>query len=265
MIKVRIAMSLWILILVLIMIKEANGSEQIPGKKVLFIHHSTGGNLLEEGEVRERLNKLNPSIQLWDHNYNLSPLFTTFLAKRTHLRGLTDNKGVITGTDYDITISNNSPKEYAELFQRDKNDPTLKAILSYDVTAFKNCYPTTRITSEKQLEEDMRYYKAIRDAIKLYPNKKFVFLTPPPARKSTTNFENAKRAKRLVFWLQSDEFKQSTPHIYIFDLFGLLSDNNGYLKKEYERFLPWDSHPNRIANKTIAPLFAEYLVHVAEK
>ena len=151
--------------------------------RILFIHHSTGGNLIKEGHLRTALRKINPSLELWDHNYNLFPIFTRLLATFTHLRGLSDSSGKYTGIDYQIVVSNNSPKEYADIFSREASDPTLKSILSYDVIVFKNCYPTTRITSDEKLLEDISYYTNIRDAIKRFPEKQFVLLTPPPARR----------------------------------------------------------------------------------
>lgn len=231
----------------------ANAME-LKEKKILFIHHSTGGNLIKEGKLRETVKKLDPSIQLWDHNYNYIP----FIAYFTHYRGLTDYNGNITGNDYNIVLSNNSPKEFAEIFSRDPNDYTLRSILSYNLIAFKNCYPTTKIISDQQLEEDISYYKVVASNLKRYPKKQFVFLTSPPMRKEMTNIENAKRAKSLTDWLNS-EFARGVANVHVFDLFGLLSDNNGFLKNEYTRFFPWDSHPNRLANETISPIFADYL------
>ena len=171
--------------------------------RVLFIHHSTGGNLIREGHLRIELRKLNPSIEFWDHNYNLFPPFSRQLASFTHLRGLSDASGGYTGTDYNITVSNNSPKEYADIFGRDPSDPTLKAILSYDVIAFKNCYPTTRISSDEQLIEDITYYTKIKNSLKRFPDKQFILVTPPPARKETTNADQALRARKLVSTLNS--------------------------------------------------------------
>lgn len=230
------------------------------GKKILFIHHSTGGNLIKEGNLRDEVKKLDPTVQLWDHNYNLFPIFTTLLANNTHLKGLSDAQGKVTGRDYNIVLSNNSPKEYADIFSRDPNDPTLKAILSYDIIAFKNCYPTTRIISDQQLEEDIKYYTIIRDNLKKYPEKQFILLTPPPARRETTKIEDAKRAMKLVTWLNSQDFLQGIPNVHVFDFFGLLAGKDGMLKKEYQRLLPWDSHPNKKANLALAPVFAEYMV-----
>lgn len=235
---------------------------QETSSKILFIHHSTGGNLIKEGNLRDEIKKLSPTVEFWDHSYNLYKYFPRLLSRFTHHKGLSDNNGRITGTEYNIVLSNNSPREYAEIFSRDSNDPTLKQILQYDIIAFKNCYPTTRIATDEQLEENIKYYKIIRDSLKKYPNKKFIVFTPPPAREETTNTKQATWAKKLVNFLNSNEFTSDSKNIYIFDFFTLLADENGYLKKEYTRLLPSDSHPNKRANVTIAPIFAKYLVEV---
>lgn len=226
---------------------------------VLFIHHSTGGNLIKEGHLREKLEQINPGIELWDHSYNLYPILPRLLAQFTHHKGLSDNKGHITGIDYKITLSNNSPKEYAEIFSRNPNDYTLKSILQYDVIAFKNCFPTTKIISDKQLQEYKKYYETIRDSVAKYKDKKFILLTPPPLRMDLTQKEYATRTQSLIQWLQSDRFLKYTKNLFVFDLFGLFADKEGYLKKEYTRFIPLDSHPNRKANETIAPLIIDYM------
>lgn len=234
------------------------------GKRILFIHHSTGGNLIKEGNLRDEIKKLDSGIEFWDHNYNLFPILTTFLAHHTHLKGLSNAQGKVTGRDYNIVLSNNSPKEYADIFSRDSSDATLREILTYDIIAFKNCFPTTHITSDLQLKEDIKYYTIIRDNLKKYPTKQFVVLTPPPVRKETTSLENASRAITLVNWLKSDEFLQGATNINLFDLFGLLADKNGMLKKEYQRLFWRDSHPNKKANQAIAPVFAQYLVELVK-
>lgn len=89
-------------------------------KKILFIHHSTGGNLIKEGKLRKEIEKLDPNIEFWDHSYNLYKVCPLLLASFTHHKGLSDNKGKITGKDYDVVLSNNSPKEYADIFQEIK-------------------------------------------------------------------------------------------------------------------------------------------------
>jgi hypothetical protein len=54
-------------------------------------------------------------------------------------------------------------------------------------------------------------------------------------------------------------------NLFVFDFFQLLSDDYGYLKPEYTPLIWIDSHPNKKANKTIAPIFAKFIVEIANK
>ncbi len=226
--------------------------------KVLFIHHSTGALLIRGGKLRQLLHHLNPNIELWDHSYNLNKSLPGFLKILTHQTGLSDNHGKITGKDYNIVLSNNSPKEYVEIFSRDANDPTLKEILKYDIIAFKNCYPTTKIESDKQLEDYKNYYQKIRDSVAKYKNK-FILVTPPPLREELTHKENALRAKKLAKYLTSRNFIKNSKNLFVFDLFSLLTDNTGFLRREYCNLIWVDSHPNHLANIEVAPEFAKFI------
>jgi hypothetical protein len=229
------------------------------GTKILFIHHSTGANLIHQGKVRELLKATNSGVELWDHSYNLYELFPRLFALFTYHTGLSDKDGSYTGIDYKITLSNNSPKEYAEIFSRHPTDPTLQAILKYNIIAFKNCFPTTRIESDAQLEELKGLYTKIHNTLTQYTENIFVLITPPPLRKELTTSANAARAKDLVNWLVNEI---PSVNLKVFDLFTLLADENGYLKPEYTKFLKTDSHPNRKANVEIAPLFVKHLNHL---
>lgn len=64
-----IAKALIVLLLFMVNINPIQAASS--GKRILFIHHSTGGNLIKEGNLRDEIEKLDPAVQLWDHNYNL--------------------------------------------------------------------------------------------------------------------------------------------------------------------------------------------------
>lgn len=225
--------------------------------KILFIHHSTGGLLLRFGNVRKLLHQKAPDIELWDHSYNYNPSFFSQLFK--FKTGLSDGNGKVLGKDFDLIISNDSPKEYAELFSRQPTDPTLKAILDFDCIIIKNCFPTTRIETEKQLEEHKKYYAQIINSLTKYPNL-FIIFTPPPLRRENTKSEWAQRARELANWL----VKQEKKNVKVFDFFDLLADKEGpnanMLKRAYcFPFIP-DSHPNIKANQEIGKVFVDFLV-----
>lgn len=231
--------------------------------RVLFIHHSTGGLLIRFGKIRKLLHKKNPNIEFWDHGYNLykSYLLSKILSPFTFHSGLSNQDGKIIGKDFDIVISNNSPKEYAEIFSRNQKDFTLQNILQFDVIAFKNCYPTSKIETKQKLSEFKSYYSKIIKDVSDYPNL-FIIFTPPPLRKESTKTEWAKNARELADWL----ILQRNNNVKVFNFFDYLADNEGenanMLKREYCNPLFFDSHPNIKANRIVGRIFVDYLVTV---
>lgn len=226
--------------------------------RILFIHHSTGGLLLFFGRVRKLLKEKKPDIELWDHGYNLfSPkILAPIFGPITFKTGLSDGNGKMTGRDFDINISNNSPKEYAEIFSRKSDDPTLKNILSFDVVIFKNCFPTSKIETHKKLEEYKNFYSQIMKSISEFKNK-FIIFTPPPLRAEMTRPEWADNARSLTGFMNEEAKKYL--NISSLDFFNLLADKKGenknMLKREYCNFIPIDSHPNIRANRELGKIF----------
>lgn len=234
---------------------------------ILFIHHSTGGNLLHQGEVRKLLYEKSDSVAFWDHGYNLYAIYPKLLANiGTFHTGLSDENGIITGTDFNIILSNNTPKEYAEIFNRESTDPTLSKILQFDIIIFKNCFPTTHITSDEKLSEIMKYYEQIRTGVSRFADKKFMVFTPPPLRSESTKPEYAQRARVLAQWMISPAFFNPASNLSVFDFYSYLSDGEGknknMLRREYSPWFFKDSHPNKKANIAIAPRFVAFISKV---
>lgn len=231
-------------------------------KKILFIHHSTGGLLIFFGKLRRLLKEKDSNIEFWDHGYNLySPKILSRIFGLLMFRtGLSDGNGKMTGKDFQIFISNNSPKEYAEIFSRNPNDFTLKNILSFDVVIFKNCFPTSKIETKEKLKEYKEYYSQILKNISNYKNK-FIVFTPPPLRCEMTKPEWAANARELTDFINVEVKKYS--NVFTFDFFDLLADSQGnnfnMLRRQYCNILPVDSHPNIKANRVVGKKFVDFL------
>ncbi len=205
--------------------------------RILFMHHSTGGNLIQQGRVREGLSAL--GYEFWDHGYNEE--------------GLCGPDGSPTGTNFAVPDDNTDPDGWAAIFAQPVTDPptnTLSYILGYDVILFKSCFPTSDITDEEMLSNYERYYLSIRDVIDQHPDKLFVAFTPPPLVPGATSPQNAVRARRWAAYLVSEGYGNGHPNLAVFDFFSLLADRDGYLRAEY-RSDEADSHPNDLANRTI--------------
>lgn len=221
---------------------------------LIFLHHSTGHNLIAQGDVRTLLTE--KGYQFWDHDYNTT--------------GLTRPDGILTQTSYDIPEitpgtrggGNTDPEGLAILFAQPVHSPPDNAfsrLLQHEVLIFKSCFPNSAIKSDEMLEQHKTWYLGMRDVIDQHPDRMFVFLTTPPLHPAKTTPEEAARARALANWLRSDEFLAGRSNLFVFDFFDLLVDpETNTLRSEYQRDPnSTDSHPNVLANQTIGPLFVD--------
>lgn len=205
--------------------------------RVLFIHRSVGNNLIAQGRLYELIDG---DTELCDFNQNTGVLRTKLGSEQTALK--------MPGGD-------THPSNYAELFS-DKSSDMLDFVMNHDVVAIKSCYPNSNIKSDEELERIKNHYEAIASFFLSHPEKRLIIFTSPPLQPLKTNTSNTARAMQLANWLTKGNLGNN---VQVFDFFSLLADKKGYLKREYRRLIPFDSHPNKKANTTIAPVIAEVL------
>jgi hypothetical protein len=222
---------------------------------VIFLHHSTGRNLIEQGGVREAFAAA--GYDFWDHDYND--------------QGLTRPDGVPAGYSYDIPNDNTDPDGLAHIFSQRLCSWPLNAfsgLMQHEVIVFKSCFPVSNITSDAQLEQYKTYYLEMRDVMDQHPDHVFIVVTPPPLNPAATGTEAAARARTFAEWLKSDEFLAGHPNVFTFDFFDLLAEDEptasdcNMLSKEYRE--REDSHPNKKANETISSIFVEFIIKAIE-
>ncbi|MCL4294776.1 MAG: hypothetical protein KJ077_03580 [Anaerolineae bacterium] len=223
---------------------------------IIFLHHSTGRNLIEQGEIRARLAEA--GYDFWDHDYNWP--------------GLKRPNGSVASYNYNIPDDNTDPDGLARIFTQYVYGLPVNAfsgLLQHEIIVFKSCFPVSHITSDQQLESYQSYYLAIRDVMDRHPDRLFIVMTPPPLNPAETNPQAATRARIFANWLKSDEYLREHPNVFVFDFFGhlaeadLTSPDYNMLRREYREGS--DSHPNRTANKTIGPLFVDFIIDAVEK
>ncbi|MBN1955343.1 MAG: hypothetical protein JW900_09870 [Anaerolineae bacterium] len=216
--------------------------------RIVFLHHSCGENLINEGSVREGLTAL--GYEFYDHGYNGD--------------GLRLADGSYSGVSFDVPGDNTDPGGLAETFAQPLHDPPDNAfshLMQYDVIAFKSCFPVSNIADDYQLAEYQSYYLAIRERMDQYPDKVFIVVTQPPQVPGSSDDAEARRARALADWLQSDEYLGGHPNVFTFDFFGYLAGEDNFLRPEY-RYDNYDAHPNERANRDIGPLFVDWIDRV---
>lgn len=223
---------------------------------VVFLHHSTGQNLIEQGGVREGLTEAGYSF--WDHDYNWP--------------GLRRPDGSTTGYSYSTPDDNTDPDGLAGIFAQRVYGLPLNAfsgLLQHEVIAFKSCFPVSQITSDEQLEQYKSYYLDMRDVMDQHLDRMFIVVTPPPLNPAETNAEAATRARVFADWLRSDEYLSGHPNVFTFDFFDYLAEGDlasseyNMLRRDYREGV--DSHPNQTANETIGPLFVDFIQDAVQR
>ncbi|MCB9422095.1 MAG: hypothetical protein H6667_20000 [Ardenticatenaceae bacterium] len=219
---------------------------------IIFLHHSTGRNLMEEGGVRPLLSDM--GYQFWDHDYN-------------HI-GLTRPDGSLTNAHYRIPgmlgRGNTDVDGLARLFAQPVTDPpnnALSRLLQHEVIIIKSCFPNSAVKSTAVQQQFQDWYRQMRDTMDQHPDHIFIIMTSPPLHPLATTPEEAARARAIANWLTSGDFLAGHDNVFVFDFFDLLADPAANtLRTEYQMTITEaQSHPNQLANETIGPLFAAFI------
>lgn len=213
--------------------------------QIIFMHHSTGAGVMNDGGVREAFTEL--GYAFWDHDYNEY--------------GLSDASGERVGYSWNVPDDNTNPDGWYAIFNQTVTSPpsnTLSHMLEFDVIIFKSCFPASAIYDDSMLETYKRYYLSIREVIDRYPEKIFILWTTPPLVPNETTADQAARARHWAEYLTSDEYLAEHPNIFVFDFFTLMADEAGFLREEF-RSGEWDSHPNWVGNRIAGPLLVQFV------
>jgi hypothetical protein len=231
---------------------------------IIFLHHSTGANLYSQGGVAS-----------WFTDYNTAHDTDYQISKRAYP---------------DSPYSwDNYPYDYWNLWNNgacNSTDPNTECLdtlaRDYDVVIFKHCFPGADIQADngdpnissniKTLENYKLQYRALKKLMESYPGTDFIVWTLAPLHRSATNTANAGRAKEFVEWVKNEWLNEggAHPNIHVFDFWGHAAEDDpnpanegkvNTLRYEYEKnHNNSDSHPNRLANETIGPKFAQFII-----
>jgi len=231
--------------------RSVRGSSQGRWTNVVFLHHSVGRALVDQGDVRERLAAA--GFSFWDQDYNEY--------------GLRGPDGVPVGYGYNVPEDNTDPDGLVRIFMQHAYElpwNTFSGLLQHEVIIFKSCFPVSNIADDEQLRAYQDDYLLMRNVMDEHTDRLFIVVTPPPLNPAETSPAAAGRARAFSQWLQSPEYLQGHPNVVTFDLFGSLAEPDGraqdanMLRQEYREGT--DSHPNELANQTVGPLFADFIL-----
>ncbi|MBN2764176.1 MAG: hypothetical protein JXR41_13875 [Bacteroidales bacterium] len=218
---------------------------------IIFLHHSVGNHLIENGSVRELLGE--QGYDFWDHNYNWI--------------GLRDPQGNFRDYSYNVPGDNTDTIGFRDIFAQKLYDlpvNTLSGLFQHEVIILKSCFPNSNVDSKANLQERKKMYLQIRDVMAAHQDKLFIILTSPPLNPAETDLRTAARARQVSDWLVSEEFLSGLSNVFVFDYYSLLAEDDSdavdfnMLREEYREGT--DSHPIKNADEEIAPFFVEFII-----
>jgi hypothetical protein len=239
--------------------------------RILFLHHSTGEVILRAGKMpsffERKLFKNRSFVKKWFDDYNdankTNYIFEDQYFPQSHPYGW-----------------NNYPYDYYNIWvkhagnQPYKNEPTLEILTQkYNLIIFKHCYPVSDIEEDtnqpdiespvKSIENYKLQYEALKQKMMEFPQTKFLVWTGAARVATAATKEQAERAKVFFRWVKN-EWNTPASNIFIFDFYGLETENTLYLKEENAR-TPNNSHPGELFAEKTAPVFCRRIVDLIEQ
>lgn len=196
----------------------------------LFIHHSVGRQILQEGGLRRKLSASIPSLDLWSHDYNQL--------------GLSDNAGSPLGKSFPIPDDNTDPDGLLAILRAIKSGdlPLTQCATTFDVLMLKSCFPNNAIHSDAAALALKGVYQEMRDVAMALPQA-VVLVSSPPLVFEATRPDQVERAVDIAGWLG---LHWSGPGLGYANIFHALSYHTGpaegTLKLRYRVKRPGDSH-----------------------
>lgn len=222
--------------------------------KIIFLHHSTGQNVFNYGNVKDYLKKHNKK-----HKTNYSIVDRKYPASKPY--GWKNYP-----YDYwNIWVNHAGNKKY-------KNEETLEILTkAYDVIIWKHCFPVSRLSNtgkgnikseSKTLANYKLQYNALKKKMRDFPNNRFIVWTGAVMTKASLNESQAKTMKKFITWVKN-EWDEPGDNIFIWDFYKLETNGGLYLAQSNAKSSR-DAHPSEAFCKRVAPLFANRIVNVIE-
>jgi hypothetical protein len=233
---------------------------------IIFLHHSTGGNVWNGNLPGSGDSKDLITVPGWFTNYNNQNGTAYHIEERIFPKAEPYGWKNYPHDYYNIWVKNAGNEPYME-------EPTLEILTKdYDMIIFKHCFPVSNIkedignpdidSPEKRIENYKLQYEALKAKINEFPDKKFIIWTGAALVKKKTSEDNAKRAKAFFDWVRN-EWDTEGDNIYIWDLYELETEGELYLQNSNAQSSTNPHLSNKFAGET-AKLFSQRIVDIIE-
>jgi len=246
--------------------KAENMSEGNYSYHIIFLHHSTGGNVWNGNLPGAGPSDEVSTVPGWFTNYNKEKGTSIFIEEREFPKAEPYGWKNYPHDYYNIWVKNAGDQPFME-------EPTLEILTKdYDMIIFKHCFPVSNISKdigtpdidspEKRIENYKLQYESLKAKMHEFPDKKFIVWTGAALVKKKTSEENAKRANAFFSWVRN-EWDSKNDNIYLWDLYDLETQGELYLHNKNARNSK-DSHLDSEFAGKAARLFSQRIADIIE-
>lgn len=229
-------------------------------KKIMFIHHSSGGNWLAtgNGNLGAVLNANNYYLTESDYGWDAEP---------------GDDLGDHTDTvDWPLWFNETKmPYVYANNFHSAYANAIANPGGENEIVMFKSCFPNSEVGAG--IGDEKALYNSLLPYFAAHPDKLFVLVTPP----GETSVASYQLTRELCDWLVDTEHGwlsgYAGKNVMVFDFYMVLSEINSHHRRingvtqhtydpEYNGISPYhdgDDHPNAVGNQKASQEFINLL------
>ncbi|HZR15736.1 MAG TPA: hypothetical protein VFE51_00290 [Verrucomicrobiae bacterium] len=250
----------------------------LPGKRILFLHHSTGRLIWNGGQLKlfpRIARKLFSLIRVKSNPFARVPSLVWQHNRASGTKHLVEELTFPKASPYGWR---NYPFDYYNIWVKHAGpsptlgEPTLEMLTPhYDVIVFKHCFPVSAIQADTHPEIDSEYrslanyklqYRALRDKLRQFSSTQFIIWTNPALVKSRTTEEEARRGQEFARWVV-EEWDAPDDNIFLWDFHGLETEGDLYLQEKFAQSAT-DSHPNQRFCTEASRLFVQRVLDVAQ-
>lgn len=234
---------------------------------IVFLHHSTGQSIWY-GKTNRYIRKLTnrSDVGVYFRNYNRKNRTKYKIENLIFPQAAPYGWKNYPFDYYNIWVKNAGEQTYM-------NEPTLELLArDYDIVIFKHCYPVSNIDEDtgapnidserKSLENYILQYQALKTKMHEFSSTKFIIWTPAVQVKNNITTEEAQRTKQFVDWIKN-KWDEPGDNIFVWDFYQLETEGGLYMA-DRNAAGPSDSHPTVEFAARVAPLFAQFIIDVAE-
>lgn len=231
-------------------VSDVNTTQPSSTVKLVFIHHSCGGNWLADGDgnLGDALNDNHYYVTETNYGWNAQP---------------GDGQGDHTDTSDWPSWFNDDKMPY--IYSNDENSAYSNHIANpggeNEIIMFKSCYPLSEVGDS--ISDEKSVYNSLLPYFAAHQNKLFILITPP----GETHVDSYLKTRELCNWLVDIDngwLKDYTgKNVFVFDFYCVLSETGSHHRvsggeveyvysSSYDGNSPYhngDDHPNAVGNQ----------------